>query len=77
MKTPPKFRPAVHSCLKLREVPRDMYLAPFLTQQAANEKCCQAKINFILAYKNWEFYTKSFRLREERDRVVTTRIKTQ
>ena len=34
------------------------------------------KINFILAYKNWEFYTKSFRLSKERDRVVTTRIKT-
>ena len=30
-----------------------------------------------LAYKNWEFYMKSFCLRKERDRVVTTRIKTQ
>ena len=53
------------------------YLAPFLTQQTANGKFFQAKINLILAYKNWEFYTKSFRLRKERDRVATTRIKTQ
>ena len=48
-----------------------------LTQQAANGKFCRAKINFILAYKNWESYTKSFRLRKERDRIVSTRIKTQ
>ena len=31
-------------------------LAPFLTQEAANGKFCQAKINFILVYKNWVLY---------------------
>ena len=47
------------------------YLALFLTQQAANGTFCQTKIDFILAYKNCEFYTKRFRLRKERD---TTRL---
>ena len=37
-----------------------------------------AKLKLIAKLKiNCEFYTKSFRLRKERDRVVTTRIKTQ
>ena len=45
------------------------------SKPANHGKFCQTKI--YLAYKNWEFYTKSFRLRKEQDRVATTRHKTR
>ena len=65
-----------YTTFKVKRLTTIFYPAPFLTQQAANGKFWQAKIN--LAYKNRaEFYTKSFCLRKERDRLVTTRLKTQ